>query len=117
MRDLSSLLNDEAIQNLQNAIDRELFPGISFDDAMSFLLTDGVIPKSGLPVHSFLKLEDWARNFQDRSLNYTATELKNKTGEILERVLQGQTARIVKHGRPIAEIRRVQAQNIRRKTI
>jgi len=29
--------------------------------AMEFLLSDGIMPESGLPVASFLALEDWLR--------------------------------------------------------
>jgi len=39
----------------------------------------------------------------EQSLLIGSTELKNKTGEILEKVLQGKTVRLVKHGRAIAE--------------
>ena len=37
----------------------------------------------------------------------TATELKNKTGEILDQVLSGHTIRLMKHGRAVAEIKRL----------
>ena len=65
---------------------------------MRFILTDGILPASGLPAHSFLQLEDWIRSSSGSTdLVYTATELKNKSGEILEKVLQGKSVRIVKH--------------------
>jgi len=76
---------------------------------MEFLLSGGVLPRSGLPARSFLLLEDWIRA---RELNapkvFTATQLKNKTGEILEEVLRGRTVRLERHGRIIAEIRPIE---------
>lgn len=106
MKPLSTSLNEKTIQMLRREIAAKRFPGLTFEQAMQFILTDGVLPASGLPASSFLKLEDWMRTQGEaEGLSYTATELKNKTGEILEKVLQGKTVRIVKHGRMIAEIR------------
>jgi prevent-host-death family protein len=106
MKPLSACLNEKAIQLLRREVAARRFPGVTFEQAMQFLLTDGALPASGLPASSFLKLEDWARSINESAdLVYTATELKNKTGEILEKVLQGKTVRIIKHGREVAEIR------------
>ena len=108
MKTLSQLLSQETIRALRGKIDDRSFPGISFEDAMSFILSDGILPRSNLPAQSFLKLEDWLREHgKEEALTYTASELKNKTGEILENVLKGKTVRLVKHGRPIAEIRKL----------
>jgi prevent-host-death family protein len=106
MKPLSSYLNERTIQLLRQEVAAKRFPDVTFEQAMQFLLTDGTLPASGLPASSFLKLEDWACSAgESAELVYTATELKNKTGEILEKVLQGKAVRIVKHGREIAEIR------------
>lgn len=104
MKPLSNLLRDDLIDKLREKTARGDFPGIDFKTAMTFLLTDGVIPESGLSVGSFLRLEDWVRDFSQRQLSFTATELKNKTGVILEHVIAGKTVTIFKHGRPVAEI-------------
>jgi hypothetical protein len=109
---LSHLLHPELIENLKQAIRLGRFPGITFKQAMEFVLTDGVLPESDLPVQSFLDLEDWMRAqagpaaVQGVELSYSATELKNKTGEILEKVLSGHVVRLHRHGRIIAEMRR-----------
>lgn len=105
---LSIFLNEGMIAALKKEIQSGNFKGISFEQAMQFILTDGIVPESDLPVTSFLKLEDWVRYFdKNKTFSYSATELKNKTGEILERVLQGNTIRLEKHGRVIAEIKPV----------
>lgn len=107
MKPLSTFLNEKTIELLRNEIAAKRFPGISFEQAMQFLLTDGALPASGLSATSFLRLEDWARSIaaENTEIVYTTTELKNKTGEILEQVLQGKSVRLIKHGREIAEIR------------
>ncbi|MCM0606981.1 MAG: type II toxin-antitoxin system prevent-host-death family antitoxin [Xanthomonadaceae bacterium] len=81
------------------------FPGIEFSVAMHFILNDGLMSESALPVQSLLKLESWViAELKKNILSYSATELKNKTGEILDQVLRGNTVRLLKHGRAIAEI-------------
>ena len=105
MKALSDLLSDDLIARLRQKTSRGDFPSIDFRTAMNFLLGDGVLPASGLPASSFLQLEDWARDFARRTLSYSATELKNKTGIILAAVQAGKTVTIHKHGRPVAEIR------------
>ena len=108
MKPLSSYLNDENIQGLRKEIARGAFPGVSFEQAMQFLLTDGILPVGGSPAISFLHLEDWIRSIHEiQTLSYSTTELKNKTGEIIENVLRGKTVRLIKHGRPIAEIKKL----------
>ena len=62
MKQLSQFLNDRMIEDLRAAIKKGVFPEIKFEEAMQFILTDGVLPRSGLPVQSFLELEDWVRN-------------------------------------------------------
>jgi prevent-host-death family protein len=104
MKALSELLRDDMIARLRQKAAHGDFPGLDFKTAMNFLLADGVIPESGLPVDSFLRLEDWAREFARRNLSCTATEWKNKTGSILAEVQAGKTVTIYKHGRPVAEI-------------
>jgi hypothetical protein len=107
-KELSDFLNPDLIGNLRKAIDAGVFKGVTFKQAMEFILTDGIMPESGLPAEAFLKLETWIRSQEeDLVLSYSATELKNKTGEILERVLSGHPVRLHRHGRVIAEIKRV----------
>jgi hypothetical protein len=107
MKNLSQYLNPDVVSSLKEDIRR--FQGISFEQAMQFILTDGMVPVGGLPARSFLELEDWLRS-QDKSakvLSYSTTELKNKTGEILDQVAKGNTVKLLRHGRAIAELRRV----------
>ena len=104
---LSLLLNPTLIEKLKSKIKQGFFSEITFEQAMSFILTDGISPASDLPVHSLIKLENWVRAEGSTTLSYSATELKNKTGEILEKVLGGHTILLLKHGRAIAEIRKV----------
>jgi hypothetical protein len=61
MTRLSDLVTEELVGALRSAIERGEFPGISIQQAMEFLLSDGIIPASDLPVRSILALEDWAR--------------------------------------------------------
>jgi hypothetical protein len=61
MTKLSKLVDEELIAALRAALDAGRFPGITFTQAMEFLLTDGTFPASDLPLASFLELEDWAR--------------------------------------------------------
>ena len=108
MKPVSKLLNDKVIQELKAAIGKGKFPGITFENAMTFFLTEGIIPESGLPTQSFLDLEQWIRTKNTRQPHaFTATELKNKTGTVIDSVMQGNEVTIVRHGRPIAVIRPV----------
>lgn len=102
---LSDRIDDTMIRELRRKLGEGIFPGISFEDAMKFLLSDGMIPVSGQPVESYLALETWVRSARD--VTFSATDLKNKTGLILETVARGQRVIIERHGRPIAEIRRL----------
>ena len=58
---LSDAIDEATVAELRKALDDGDFPGVSFQHAMEFVLTNGTFPASGLPVHSFLKLEAWAR--------------------------------------------------------
>jgi hypothetical protein len=62
---LSACLNEKSIELLRHEIAAGRFPGVTFEHAMQFLLTDGILPASGLPAVSFLDLEDWARALID----------------------------------------------------
>lgn len=57
----SDLVTEGLARELRAAIERGEFPGISAQQAMEFLLSDGIVPASDLPVRSILALEDWAR--------------------------------------------------------
>ena len=61
MKRLSELVDEALVAELKVALVRGDFPRIELEHAMEFLLTDGIIPTSGLPVSSILKLEDWVR--------------------------------------------------------
>lgn len=106
---MSGALAQRVDKRLVDALRRKLaggdFPGIGFDDAMRFLLTDGILPRSDQPVDSYLRLEAWVR--RERQSTFSATELKNKTGQVLEAVARGERVIIERHGRPFAEIRRL----------
>ena len=104
---LSDLLSDSVIQDLRVKIKNHEFPKIDFESAMLFILNNGILPKSDLPAESFLKLEDWLRKDSKKVIRLTATELKNKTGEILDKVIKGNIIQILKHGRVVAEIKGV----------
>jgi prevent-host-death family protein len=107
MKALSSLLRDDLVSELREQTDAGAFVGIDFATAMRFILADGVVPADDLPVESLLRLEEWVRSAARERLSFTATELKNKTGLILERVVAGEAIFITRHGRTIAEIRPV----------
>jgi hypothetical protein len=64
MMRLSELVDEALARDLRLALERGEFPGLSFKQAMEFLLSDGIVPGSGLPVTSVLALEDWARSRQ-----------------------------------------------------
>jgi hypothetical protein len=61
MTRLSDLVDDAAVRELRELTEEGAFPGVRFQTAMEFLLSDGIMPESGLPVASFLRLEDWVR--------------------------------------------------------
>lgn len=106
MKPLSQLLTPPLLKELRHACRSGLFPGVGFEHAMAFLLTDGILPAPGLPAESFLRLEDWVRDRRKPSgLEFSATDLKNQTGRIIEAVLGGGEVVIRRHGKPIAVIR------------
>jgi len=107
MISLPSLLPDALVEQLRDKTAAGDFPGVDFPTAMRFLLADGVVPADDLPVESLLRLEDWVRRSALTRMSFTATELKNKTGLILEHAVAGRPVIITRHGRPIVEIRAV----------
>lgn len=56
---LSEAVDESTVEALRAAVARDAFPGVSFEQAMEFLLSDGLFPEDGLPVTSFYHLEDW----------------------------------------------------------
>ncbi len=52
-------LTDRTVERLRRAVDADEFPGFTFEQAMKLALTDGIVPASGLPVESLLRLDDW----------------------------------------------------------
>ena len=108
MKRLSTLINDANIEALKSAIARNVFPGIDFPTAMKFLLSDGILPVDDLPLPSFLQLEDWIHaNHAPPPVIFTATELKNKLGTVIDSALRGHVVNIYRHNRLILEIRRL----------
>lgn len=61
MTRLSEFVDDAAVRELRELTQGGAFPGVRFQTAMEFLLSDGIMPESGLPVASFLAIEDWVR--------------------------------------------------------
>jgi hypothetical protein len=58
---LRDAATEETLEALRELLARGAFPGLSLKVSLEFLLSDGVMPESGLPVTSFLSLEDWVR--------------------------------------------------------
>jgi hypothetical protein len=58
---LSDAVTDDNVEELRNLVARGTFPGLSLKLSLEFLLSDGIMPESGLPLSSLLELEDWAR--------------------------------------------------------
>ena len=58
---LSDAVDEETVTALRAAVAQGEFPGVSFQQAMEFLLSNGLFPANGLPVTSFYRLEEWAR--------------------------------------------------------
>lgn len=58
---LSDAIDEETVMALRLAVARGDFPDVSFEQAMEFLLSDGLFPANGLPVTSFYRLEEWVR--------------------------------------------------------
>ncbi len=107
MTELKDLLTPLKIQELKGLSETKKFGKISFESALKFILTNGIFPESNSSAQGYLELEDWLRNSSPTAqLKFSATDLKNKTGEILDEVLRGKVVIIEKHGRPIAEIKR-----------
>jgi len=61
MTDLRHVVTDETVAELGALSERGAFPGIPLKVMLEFLLSDGIMPASGLPLDSLLRLEDWAR--------------------------------------------------------
>lgn len=105
LKPLSKLLSEEVIARLRSELRAPQYEGVEFEQAMAFFLTDGILPRSRAKNTAFLALEDWLRaQGVPADATYTASELKNKTGEILEHVGRGKTIAILKHGREIARL-------------
>lgn len=62
MKALSQYVDEALVRDLRVALADGEFTGLSFEQAMQFLLSDGIIPASNLPVDSVLALEDWVRS-------------------------------------------------------
>jgi len=58
---LREIADDETVAELRRLEALGEFPGLSLKVMLEFLLSDGIMPESGLPVQSFFALEDWAR--------------------------------------------------------
>lgn len=100
-------MDDTTVAALRAAVDRGAFPGVRFEQAMKLALTDGVVPEDGLPVGSILAVDDWLRA-RRAVARFTTTDLKNRTGEVLDHVRRGHRIVLTRHGRPVAELRPVE---------
>lgn len=98
---LADTLSEDDISTLRQLIAAGAFVGVSFKHAMQFLLTDGILPASGLPAESFLALETWARGERHAPARFSTTQLKNETGRVVEHLLRGHRAVLTRHGRVI----------------
>jgi hypothetical protein len=61
MTPLSDFVDEALVSDLRAALHQGQFPGLDSKLALEFLLSDGIVPASGLPVGSLLGLEDWVR--------------------------------------------------------
>jgi hypothetical protein len=59
---LSEVVTESTVAELQSLLKEGTFPGLSLKTSLEFLLSDGIMPESDLPLASLLELEDWARN-------------------------------------------------------
>ena len=99
---LSDSVDEKLIAELRRALQAGSFKPLTFEQCMTFLLSDGVFGDADLPVAQFLALEDWARRQNEPT--FSATELKNKTGTILRLVAAGQKVAIKKHGKVVCRV-------------
>lgn len=61
MTRLHEVVTEATVAELSRLAEVGTFPGIPLKSMLEFLLSDGIMPESGLPVASLLSLEDWAR--------------------------------------------------------
>jgi hypothetical protein len=61
MTPLRDVLDDAALAELRALREQGEFQGLSLEHMLEFILSDGIMPQSDLPVASFLALESWAR--------------------------------------------------------
>jgi hypothetical protein len=101
---LSSLLNNSLIREMRRKIKLGHFQDLSFESAMKFILNDGLLPESGHALEGYLLLEDWLQK-QSKVVQFSATDLKNKTGAVIHAALSGKTVQIIKHGKALLEIK------------
>ncbi len=58
---LSEVVDEVFVSKLRRALAQGAFQEIAFEEAMKFLLSDGILPVSGKPLVSYLALEAFAR--------------------------------------------------------
>jgi hypothetical protein len=58
---LSDVVTEDSVEELRSLVAKGAFPGLSLKVSLEFLLSEGIMPASGLPLTSLLELEDWAR--------------------------------------------------------
>ena len=61
MSELKAALNEATVAELRVQIEAGRFQGITFEMAMQFALTNGILPADDLPARSFLELDTWLR--------------------------------------------------------
>ena len=102
-------VTSQQVDALRTALNEGRFPGISFKQAMKFLLTDGTMPADDLPLDSMIALDDWrqASEPEPEVTYFTATDLKNHTGRVVRAALLEGEVVITKHGAPWVRIHAV----------
>lgn len=61
MTRLHEVVNEATVEELKRLAEAGAFPGLPLKSMLEFLLSDGIMPESGLPLSSLLALETWAR--------------------------------------------------------
>jgi hypothetical protein len=102
-------LTDVLLTEIKKHISKKTFKKITLKDAIEYVQSGGLIPNAKVDIDTWFKFDDFIQRWQSEksdatAITFTATELKNKTGQILTCVLQGKKVNIQRHKRTIAVI-------------
>ena len=105
----SEHVNANLIKELKRVLKAGQFPKLQFEEAMQFLLSDGLAPKTEASIETLMKFEEWFVRYvkADKTVVVTTSDLKNRTGEIVNYVLEGKTVLVSKHHKIIGQFTRV----------